>query len=352
MADDRPDDSRPTVLVLRALQIGDLLVAVPALRALRRAHPEHRLVLATSAALAPIVERIGAVDLLLPTPDPTAVPWPGAAPGVAVNLHGTGPQSHRALDALNPSRRIGFRCGDAGPGWEGPAWDTVAVAHPHERARWCALLEAVGIPADADDLRLPSPPPAGRTRTASAQAAPTAEVSPAPVLVHPGAAYGAKRWPVERFAAVAAALDGPRTPVLVTGSAGERDLAVAVARGAGLPVDRVLAGRTDLGALCDLVARAGLVISGDTGIAHLASAYRTPSVVLFGPVDPAQWGPPADGPHVALAHPATRRGARFVDEPDPALLAIGVEEVLAAAAAVVGADGPGPAAQPRAEDGP
>ena len=349
MADDRPDDSRPTVLALRALQIGDLLVAVPALRALRRAHPEHRLVLATSAALAPLVERIGGVDLLLPTPDPTAVPWPGAAPDVAVNLHGTGPQSHRALDALNPGRRIGFRCGDAGPGWEGPAWDAVAAAHPHERARWCALLEAVGIPADADDLRLPSPTLAGSTHTGSAQAASTADVSPAPVLVHPGAAYGAKRWPVERFAAVAAALDGPRTPVLVTGSGGERDLAVAVARGAGLPVDRVLAGRTDLGALCDLVARAGLVISGDTGIAHLASAYRTPSVVLFGPVDPAQWGPPADGPHVALAHPAARRGARFVDEPDPALLAIGVEEVLAAAAAVAG---PTRAARPRAEVSP
>jgi ADP-heptose:LPS heptosyltransferase len=283
-------------------------------------------VLATSAALAPIVERIGGVDLLLPTPDPTAVPWPGATPNVAVNLHGTGPQSHRALNALNPRRRIGFRCGDAGPGWEGPAWDTVAVAHPHERARWCALLEAVGIPADADDLRLPSPACAGSTDTGSARAA--------PVLVHPGAAYGAKRWPVERFAAVATALDGPRTPVLVTGSAGERDLALAVARRAGLPVDRVLAGRTDLGALCDLVSGAGLVISGDTGIAHLASAYRTPSVVLFGPVDPAQWGPPADGPHVALAHPATRRGDRFVDEPDPALLAIGVEEVLVAAAAV------------------
>ena len=330
------DDRRPTVLALRALQIGDLLVAVPALRALRRAHPEHQLVLATTAALAPLVERIGGVDLLLPTPDPTAVPWSGP-PEVVVNLHGTGPQSHRALAALNPGRRIGFRCGDAGPGWEGPAWDAIAAVHPHERARWCALLEAVGIPADADDLRLPSPNHAGWTPAGSGLVGLPADGSPAPVLVHPGAAYGAKRWPVERFAAVAAALDGPQTPVLVTGSDVERDLAVAVARRAGLPVDRVLAGRTDLGALCDLVASAGLVISGDTGIAHLASAYGTPSVVLFGPVDPAQWGPPADGPHRALAHPATRRGERFVDEPDPALLAIGVEEVLSAAAAVDGA---------------
>ena len=139
---------------------------------------------------------------------------------------------------------------------------------------------------------------------------------------------------MDRFAAVAAALDDPDAPVLITGSAAERDLAAAVARAAGLPDDRVLAGRTDLGALCDLVARAGLVVSGDTGIAHLASAYGTPSVVLFGPVDPAQWGPPAGGPHVALARPAHRRGARFADDPDPALLAIGVEEVLAAAATV------------------
>lgn len=311
-------DERPTLLVLRALQIGDLLVAVPALRALRRAFPDHRLVLATTGALAPIVERIGGVDLLLPTadptaPDPLAVPWLGSNPAVAVNLHGTGTQSHRALDALGPLRRIGFRCPDAG--WEGPDWATVAAAHPHERERWCALLQESGIPADPADLHLDAPVRTG----------------PGPVLVHPGAAFGSKRWPVDRFAAVAAALDGR---VVITGSAAERDLAVAVARAAGLPDDRVLAGRTDLGALCDLVAGAALVVSGDTGIAHLASAYRTPSVVLFGPVDPAQWGPPADGPHVALARPAKRRGARFADDPDPALLAIGVEEVLAAAASV------------------
>jgi ADP-heptose:LPS heptosyltransferase len=310
-------DDRPTLLVLRALAIGDLLVAVPALRALRRACPDHRLVLAAPATLAPIVDRIGGVDVLLPTPDPTTVPWSGGAPDVAVNLHGTGPQSHRALDALGPLRRIGFRCAAAGPGWTGPEWDVVAAAHPHERARWCALLSAAGIPADPDDLRLlpaPSPRP-----------------GPAPVLVHPGAAFGAKRWPADRFAAVAAALDGP---VLVTGSAPERPLAAEVAARAGLHAARVVAGTTDLGQLCDLVAGAALVISGDTGIAHLASAYGTPSVVLFGPVDPAQWGPAPDGPHVALAHPARRHGARFADEPDPALLAVGVDEVLAAAFAV------------------
>jgi ADP-heptose:LPS heptosyltransferase len=154
-----------------------------------------------------------------------------------------------------------------------------------------------------------------------------------PVLVHPGAQFGAKRWPVERFAQVAAALNRPDAPVLVTGSAAERPLAVEVAGRAGLAESRVFAGRTDLDQLCDLVAGAGLVVCGDTGVAHLASAFGTPSVVLFGPVDPAQWGPPADGPHIVLNDPAQRRGDPFADDPDPALLAIGVGQVLRAAAA-------------------
>jgi ADP-heptose:LPS heptosyltransferase len=314
------DPERPVLLVLRALAIGDLLVAVPALRALRRAHPGHRLALATTPVLAPLVARIGGIDALVPTADLTEVPWVGPRPDVAVNLHGTGPQSHRALNALGPRRRIGFRCPEAGSGWEGPDWETVAAAHPHERARWCALLQEVGIAADPDDLRL-----------VSSVERPDA----APVLVHPGAAFGAKRWPVERFAAVAAALEAPDRPVLVTGSAAERPLAADAAARAGLPAGRVVAGATDLGQLCDLVAGAALVVSGDTGIAHVASAYGTPSVVLFGPVDPAQWGPPAGSPHVALAHPGPRRGERFADEPDPALLAVGVDEVLAAAASVL-----------------
>jgi len=209
--EDRRDDRRPAVLALRALQIGDLLVAVPALRALRRAHPEHRLVLATTAALAPLVTRIGGIDALLPTPGPTAIDWSGPAPDVAVNLHGTGPQSHRALEAVGAERSIGFQCPETGPGWEGPDWGAVAATHPHERARWCALLQGVDIPADPDDLRLhapshhtPDPAPPQQTPPLQSPAQPghtepnpTAPRWPghAPVVVHPGAAFGAKRWP-------------------------------------------------------------------------------------------------------------------------------------------------------------
>jgi ADP-heptose:LPS heptosyltransferase len=309
-------DRKPRALVLRALNLGDLLVAVPALRALRRALPDHHVVLATPGSLGHLVTLTGAVDELLPTADPAELRWTGPPPDVAVNLHGTGPQSHAALDALGPRTRIGLQA----PGWDGPSWEDIAGRHPHERERWCAMLAHFDIPSDPLDMHLPLPEGIRIGRPG------------APVLVHPGARYGSKRWPAERFACVAAALNRPLQPVLVTGTAEERELACSVADAAGLSESRVVAGRTDLVRLCTLVAGAALVISGDTGIAHLAFAFGTPSVTIFGPVDPAQWGPPPGGPHAVLGDPAVRRGEAFTDEPDPALLAVGPGDVLRAAA--------------------
>jgi uncharacterized protein YjbJ (UPF0337 family) len=115
--------------------------------------------------------------------------------------------------------------------------------------------------------------------------------------------------------------------VVVTGSAAERGLAAAVADAAGLPAAAVLAGRTDLRALAALVAHAGRVLCGDTGVAHLATAFGTPSVVLFGPTPPAEWGPPPErAQHVVLYRRG--RGDPHADAPDPGLLAIEVRDVL------------------------
>jgi ADP-heptose:LPS heptosyltransferase len=105
-------------------------------------------------------------------------------------------------------------------------------------------------------------------------------------------------------------------------------VARAVADGAGLPSDRVLAGRTDLGDAAALVAAAGRIVCGDTGIAHLATALGTPSVVIFGPTSPAEWGPPAGPRHRALW--AGRRGDPHGRKPDPGLLSIQPEEVIEA----------------------
>ncbi|GAA4893021.1 glycosyltransferase family 9 protein [Actinomycetospora straminea] len=303
----------PTAVVLRDLGLGDLLVAVPALRLLRRALPAHEIVLVAPDALASLVARLPEVDthvrdlLSYSSED-------HARTDVAVNLHGKGPESHARLDALAPRRRIGH----AAPGWDGPAW-TDDPARP-ERRRWCDLLAATGLVAPddaragADDLTLP-----GRRA-----------VPGGPVVVHPGAAFGSKRWPPERFAACAAALAAQGHAVVVTGGPGERALTAEVVARAGLPDDADLGGRTDLTGLLDLVAAASLVLAGDTGISHVATAFGTPSVTLFGPVLPTQWGPPPGGPHVVLGDDAARRGERFADDPDPALLAVTPADVLAA----------------------
>jgi ADP-heptose:LPS heptosyltransferase len=114
-------------------------------------------------------------------------------------------------------------------------------------------------------------------------------------------------------------------------------LAAAVAATAALPRWSVLAGQTDVLGLTAVVAAAGLVVCGDTGVAHVATAVGTPSVVLFGPTPPDQWGPPA----TAVSGPAEGRaihralwaghvGDPHGDQPDDGLLAIHVEEVLAA----------------------
>jgi ADP-heptose:LPS heptosyltransferase len=303
------------VLALRALGLGDLLTVVPALRAVRRHWPAAEVVLACPPSLWPLVRLVGAVDSLVAVRGlDDALDWAelgSIGPDVAVNLHGRGPQSHLMLASARPRWLLGHACADAG--WtDGPPWD----ADVHEVVRWCRLLEWYGIAADPSDLRLDRP----------------ARPSPAPgaVVVHPGAAAESRRWPVDRFAGVARALAEAGLAVVVTGGVAEMDRAHAVAARAGLSPERVLAGRTGLTALAALVADARLVVCGDTGVGHLATAYGTRSVHLFGPAPPAQWGPPADRPrHRVLWH--GRSGNPHGSTPDPGLLAITQDEVLSAA---------------------
>lgn len=319
-------DDRPEVLALRALKLGDLLVAVPALRALRRGFADHRLVLAVPGWLEPIVELIDVVDALLPTPG-LDEPLP-VAPGrvdVAVNLHGSGPESRGLIDLLAARETIAHRVpeidGDAPADPRMPPW----IPDLLERRRWVRLVEAFGVPGDPDEVALASSP--RRTGIEGAS------------VLHVGAFYGSRRWPVDRFAAVARSLRDEGHRVVFTGSVAERPRALAVARAAGFGDEAVLAGALDLPEFAALVEDARLVVSADTGAAHLASAYARPSVVLFGPAAPENWGPPP-GPHLVLTDASRRRGETFADGPDPALLAVTVDQVLAGARRVL-LPGPG-----------
>jgi len=303
-----PSGGRPVAVVLRPLGLGDLLTGVPAIRGIRAAVPGHRLVLATTRALEPLAALIDAVDEVLPAVELAPLDWSGPPPELAVDLHGKGPASHVVVAGLHPERLLTFDS----PGYPGPSW----YADEHEVQRWCRLVsEGLDVDCDPDalDLAVPDVEPAVR------------DVA----VVHPGAAHPGRRWPAERFAAVAAHLAASGLRVAITGGPAERELALAVADAAGLGAETVLAGRTTSLELAAVIAAARVVVCGDTGVAHLASAYRRPSVVLFGPVSPALWGPPPRAQHVVLWH-GDGTGDPWGTTLDPALARITVEEVTTA----------------------
>ena len=302
------------VLVLRALGLGDLLTGLPALRAVRRTFADRRLVLATPGGLAPFVALADTVDALLPTPALGKLHASGR-PALAINLHGYGPESTKDLLGTRPRRLLTHRC-RALPDISGLVWNSDL----HEVDRWCRLVEYGGMVADRTDLRLQRPAIESR--------------APGAVIVHPGAGSPARQWPVQRYATVAERLYRLGHRVLITGTAAERPLAAAVAEQANLCSDAVVAGALGADELAALIADAALVICGDTGIGHLATAFGTRSVLLFGPTPPRLWGPPPTSRHTVLW--AGNVGDPHAGRPDDGLLLLQPRQVIAAALGQLG----------------
>ncbi len=316
-------DSADAVLVLRALGVGDALTGIPALRGIRRAWPDRCLVLASSAPIGGWLRGLGVVDEVLVTDGLAPLNWPpkgwlGAGGHLAVNLHGSGPRSHRVLEMTAPAELVAYRCPLA-THLSGPEWRH----DEHEVDRWRRLIIEAGGHCDATDLWLPNRAERGHD-----------------IVLHPGAASGSRRWPADRWSMVAAELARQGRQVVISGGPAEIALCQGIAEravqhtGARQGSVRVDAGTRDLFGLTELIARAQLLICGDTGIAHLATALRTPSVLLFGPTPPRWWGPRID----LDRHRVLWKGDRgYLGDPhdenvDPVLEAISVDEVIDAAA--------------------
>ncbi len=149
---------------------------------------------------------------------------------------------------------------------------------------------------------------------------------PQPIaLITPGAGWGAKRWPPERYAAVARGLAERGFCVLVNCGPGEESLAAPiVATGVATPLNATLP------QLIALTRRIALCIGGDTGPLHLASALGRKVVGIYGPTDPSRNGPYGTRARV-LRSPESRRDHSRRDQPEPGLLTIAPEDVLRAA---------------------
>jgi ADP-heptose:LPS heptosyltransferase len=192
--------------------------------------------------------------------------------------------------------------------------------------KFASLLTALGIEGPTREYVLP-PSPAARERIDGFLAS-SDLVGRRLVLMHPGTSErgAGKRWPPERFAALAARVAAVcGAAVRVTWGPGERDLADSVAAAAGSGVQSAPETGSLL-ELAELLRRAAAFVSADTGPMHLAAACGTPCVALFGPKDPAIYRPYGEG-HTVLHH-RDRPG-------EPGILRITVEDVLSAVTATL-----------------
>lgn len=147
------------------------------------------------------------------------------------------------------------------------------------------------------------------------------------VLINPGAGWGAKQWPPERYGEVAKGLTASGLSALINFGPREGELVNHVVKASGGTARPV---SCSLGELIALTRRAVLFIGGDTGPLHLASALRVPVVAIFGPTDPVRNGPYGTR-SVMLRNPASRTSLSHTSVPDPGLLKITADEVIAAA---------------------
>jgi ADP-heptose:LPS heptosyltransferase len=290
------------IVVLRALRLGDLLCAVPALRALRAALPEAEIALVGLPWAREFVRRFdryldgfiefpGYPGLPERTVDFAHIPTflaqvQAGRFDLAIQMQGSGAITNALTVRMGARVNAGFfrpgeYCPDAGRFVTYPD-------HGPEVRRLLRLVEFLGIPARGERLEFPWCEEDRRALHALDEAR---DLRPGSyVCVHPGASTPDKRWPAQHFAAVATALAARGLRVVLTGTAEEAELTRAVARTLRGPhVD--LAGRTDLGSLAALVSGARLLVCNDTGVSHLAAALRVPSVVLFTGSDPDRWAP-------------------------------------------------------------
>jgi heptosyltransferase-1 len=151
-------------------------------------------------------------------------------------------------------------------------------------------------------------------------------------IVNPGAGWGGKQWPVERFGEVAKALALHNVKTLVNTGPGEEVLAAAVVEASGGQASSIVC---TVGQLIALVRRSRLLIGGDTGPLHLAAALGIPVVGIYGPTDPARTGP-LGSRAVALRHPESETTFSHHSAPHEGLLQITTEEVISAARYLLG----------------
>lgn len=324
-----------SVAVFRALMLGDMLCATPALRAIRCAWPQARVTLIGLPWAGELAGRLASVDAFEPFPG-----WPGLPEtpppdagatqdfiqrmrlrsfDLAIQMHGAGDITNDIVANLGALHTTGF----------GSAVDEGFVPWPEsgsEIERLLALTDHLGLPRQGLAIDLPLVEQDFRDAHALLG-------SPVPhVVVHAGSQLPSRRWPAPRFAEVADRMARAGWRVVLTGTRGEAELAAQVASAMQEPALN-LCGRTDFWTLAALIASASVLVCNDTGVSHIAAATGTRSVVIACGSDVMRWRPLAEARHRVLWQDLPCRPCSYRECPsgNACAEAIGVREVAESA---------------------
>lgn len=330
-----------SLLIICPQWVGDTVMATPVLRTAREHRPAARLIVATRPGLsdllrgAPWPDEIIELDMRGPLgPLRAAGAIRRHRPQAALLL----PNSFRSALTARLSRtpiRIGYDRDGRG----------LLLTHrlgvqrlktPAPALEYYARLCAFALGGEAIEPRIELFVTEEESAAADAL---LADVDGPFLLLNPGASKRAKRWPAERFAQVADALGKPHgLRVVVNGTRGEQDILDAVAGAATGPIIDLAQRGVTLSSLKAVIRRAALLITNDTGPRHIAAAFATPTVSLFGPTDWRWTALPQANERTLLAEPFLPE--ELIADRHPKLCAIGrvaVSDVLAAAEALLDA---------------
>ncbi len=290
------------IVILRALQLGDMLTAVPAFRALRSAFPEAVITLIGLPWERGFAERFSTyLDDFIEFPGFPGFPeQPAQLESIprfitevqeshfdlAIQMQGSGGISNSLTMLFAAKVNAGFYQ----PGSYCPDQQRFLVypVHEPEVIRHIRLMEFLGIPSQETHLEFPLSAQDWEEFHDIQERYDLESCNYA--VLHPGARDLARRWPTEWFAAVGDGLAQRGLRVVLTGTADEAHLTSAVVSQMKSPAFD-LAGQTNLGTLGALLNASRLLVSNDTGVSHLADALDLPSVILFTASDPYRWAP-------------------------------------------------------------
>jgi ADP-heptose:LPS heptosyltransferase len=290
------------IAIFRALQIGDLLCTIPAIRSIRSAFPEAKIDLIGLPWSKSFTQRFnqyfdGFIEF-------------GGYPGLpeipfeisktmnflqdiqrrqydlVIQLQGEGNIANPLVSLFGAKLSAGFK----GPNEFSPSQD-LFVEYPsfgHEIHRMLTVTKFLGLPYCGDYLEFPI---STQEKQATDQLLSEHYLAPKKyVVIHAGARDPRRRWEAENFGKTIDFIVEKGYQVVLTGTPDEKEIVEAVQNSATYPVVN-LCGKTSLGVTASLIQNAALLVSNDTGVSHIAAALQAPSVIISQICNPIQWSP-------------------------------------------------------------